>query len=425
MKKIIFALVALVVAAPAMASNVDVTAAQVGTALEAQITYNAPSGLPRAFGLDITVDSGTITGIVGSTFVTGESRPGNRGYGIFPASFNRHIDPNNPNWSDVNYTPLADPCDLPGDTQGGLGTNGITVEMGSLYVGGPNSPLPSGTLCNITVSGGCTVSLALNVGRGGIVMEDGNAPGSINLTGCAVIEYVTVPDVLLLDEAGATTEITNAGLNVDLPITYECNEAEVADEVLAQNPSGGAQVPIDSNVALWVSTGWPVVPPVVNMLLADAVAAINAVADLSVGGTTTDYNSVIPNGNVISTDPAAGPTLCDTAVDIVVCGGPYPPCWAWSPDSNQCWGDSDDSGTVTTVDFGALRFSWYKTYPDPNYNPCADFDRSGQVNTRDFSSLLHNWYKTPIDPNCVGARGMGWPCPSTVCPPGDPCNVYP
>lgn len=127
-------------------------------------------------------------------------------------------------------------------------------------------------------------------------------------------------------------------------------------------------------------------------------------------------------GNIVMTD--------GTSVEANDCGyiAMYPDCWNYS---TQCWGDAvgatasdPPDGAVNTSDFYfALLPSWYKSYPDPNYNPCADGDRSGQVNTTDFMGLLHNWYKV-IDPNCAGLRGVGWPCPSTDCTPGDPCGIY-
>ena len=73
-----------------------------------------------------------------------------------------------------------------------------------------------------------------------------------------------------------------------------------------------------------------------------------------------------------------------------------PRCWCYE---TQCHGDSDDSGDVKGSDFLALKSSWYKCYPNPNYNPCADFDHDGCVKASDFLILKKNWYKT-VDPNC-------------------------
>lgn len=80
-----------------------------------------------------------------------------------------------------------------------------------------------------------------------------------------------------------------------------------------------------------------------------------------------------------------------------------PACWG---SLTQCHGDTDDSGDVKGSDFLALKASWYQCYPDPNYNPCADFDRNGCVKGSDFLILKDNWYQT-VEPNCP--QGGAWP----------------
>ena len=81
----------------------------------------------RAFALDITVDgSATITAV--DPCHTGENNATNRGHGIFPGTIvivGGVI-------TNVG-TPVAEVADAPGDTLGGLGTGGVTIEMGSLY----------------------------------------------------------------------------------------------------------------------------------------------------------------------------------------------------------------------------------------------------------------------------------------------------
>lgn len=186
MKKIIF-LALLVMVAPAMATDVDFSAVQEGSTPIVRIYYdsNTPPGpLPRAFALDITVDNGqTIDAI--TDYHEGESVSGDKGHGIFPGS----IDINSE--GDINDvgTPVADPCQLPSDTQGGLDTNGITIEMGSLYVGSSNAPDPCALLCKIEVSGDCNLTVAGNVGRGKVVME-GAGQGLTNLP---ITIHVTLP----------------------------------------------------------------------------------------------------------------------------------------------------------------------------------------------------------------------------------------
>jgi hypothetical protein len=157
------------------------------------INYATDGEKVRAFALDITVDKGKITGI--SDFIRGESTAANPGYGIFPANFARYITVNADTgevakWDVNDYTPVADPCDT--GALGGLGTNGITIEMGALYYptedNSPNAPPNSGTLFNLTVSEPATVTIALNEIRGGVVLTDPEKPATVTLSqGTAVV----------------------------------------------------------------------------------------------------------------------------------------------------------------------------------------------------------------------------------------------
>ena len=179
MKKFACLMIMLAIAAPTMAS-VDVNAVQVGSTTDVDINYTNSEGQPvRAFSLRITVDSGTITAVdAGDPCVVD--------YYVYPSTI--VIDGNDV----TSYgTPVA-PNTTPGADGTGLDTNTVVLEMGSLHdpcdALHPNPPGNSGKLCTITVSGDCNVALAVEqTFRGGIVMEDANAPGSVNLTGCSVV----------------------------------------------------------------------------------------------------------------------------------------------------------------------------------------------------------------------------------------------
>ncbi len=170
MKKITFVLAVLLFAAPAWATKVTVTATQVSDTNEVDISYVSDGKLPRAFGLDITVTDGNI--IACTAAMKGECTATARGFGIFPGTI--VIDENGIVTDDG--TPVAPSDDL--GALGGLGTNGITIELGSLYVA-PNRPPLSGVLCTITVTESCTVNIAGNAARCGegseplgVVMEN-------------------------------------------------------------------------------------------------------------------------------------------------------------------------------------------------------------------------------------------------------------
>ncbi len=140
----------------------------------AEIHYKTTAQEPiTAFALDVTVDAGNITAISG--FVRGESTAQMPGYGIFPASFAAAITVDAEtgevsDWNPADYNPLANPLH-PG-ALGGLGTPGITLEMGALYAVEEDAPALEGLLCKLTVSEAANMTVGLNEIRGGIVMKD-------------------------------------------------------------------------------------------------------------------------------------------------------------------------------------------------------------------------------------------------------------
>jgi hypothetical protein len=176
----------LLLASPAMAA-VSITVAPGAETCTATISYN-DNGDPcyvRAFALDITVTGANIVAV--DEAMGGDCNATDKGYGIFPGSFARVIDAGDPNWEDPGYSPVGYVDDLPGDTQPGIGTSGVTVEMGSLYVDG-NEPPSSGVLCTVTVDAPCTMSVVANAGRGGVVLEDAStvAPDVSGATDVAI-----------------------------------------------------------------------------------------------------------------------------------------------------------------------------------------------------------------------------------------------
>ncbi|MBN2020047.1 MAG: PEP-CTERM sorting domain-containing protein [Sedimentisphaerales bacterium] len=168
----------------------------------AELRYDASgeSVLVGAFALDITVDGGsTIESLF--DYMVGESTSEDPGYGIFPGRFREFIDPDNPNWNHPDYNPLAWPDD-PGALPG-LGTYGITIEMGSLYEGAENAPLVSDTLLRFAIDWhsalAVNVEISLNELRGGVVMEDAS-PADVDLVGCVLVPE---PGTILLLGLGA------------------------------------------------------------------------------------------------------------------------------------------------------------------------------------------------------------------------------
>lgn len=216
MRKVSLILAILLFAAPALAQEaVVVISCDINIATGVVTVYYDATGSPndvRAFALDISVDKGVITSVEPN--IVGESEQGNKGYGIFPSSFAQNIDPNDPNWEDPNYSPLGDPCDLPGDTKPGLDTNAITVEMGALYSepidSSPNAPgdgpavLLTFTIAGIN-GGSVNVTIEENEGRGGVVLTDPTIDPNVVITGCGHECYTGVnpgPNTDGWDEVG-------------------------------------------------------------------------------------------------------------------------------------------------------------------------------------------------------------------------------
>ena len=185
MKKIIFVLAVLVLAVPVFA-RVDITCAQVGDEPNVIVSYNNTEGQPvRAFALNITVDGGaTITAVECL----------NSDYYIYPGSID--IDDGEveeDGWGSC----VCDPEDYD-DTLPGLDSNGVTIEMASLYAATDpehtTAPAASGQLLKLTLDGDSTACITIegNVLRGKVVLEDAtsldpNALGCCAELGCACL----------------------------------------------------------------------------------------------------------------------------------------------------------------------------------------------------------------------------------------------
>ncbi|MFC1738651.1 hypothetical protein ACFL1G_06350 [Planctomycetota bacterium] len=172
MKKMIFVLAILLMAVPAMAQTVTISATcEVwdGNGL-VTISYDA-NGAPdpceiRAFALDITVDN---DGVIEDAWNESDD------YWVFPGTYDD-------DWS------VVAPSDDPG-ALGGLGTGGITTEQGSLFAEGEKEPNDTGDLLQFTVSGEGTicVSIAANTTRAGVVNRaNPGTPPDITFKGCCV-----------------------------------------------------------------------------------------------------------------------------------------------------------------------------------------------------------------------------------------------
>ena len=278
MRKIATILAVLLLASPAMAA-VSITITPGPGDCNATISYS-DDGDPcyvRAFALDITVDDGNIVAV--DAAMAGDCNATDKGYGIFPGSFARVIDVAAPNWADPLYSPVGYADDLPGDTLGGIGTSGVTVEMGSLYVDG-NEPPSSGVLCTVKVSVACNMSVAVNAGRGGVVLEDAStvaptlpSPTAIPCEGgCTLDPYCARADICSTTYGDPDTLITYEDY-VWLSTYYPLKPATVTDcgvdayclrADICSTAYGDPDGLITYEDYVWLSTYYPLKPATVT-----------------------------------------------------------------------------------------------------------------------------------------------------------------
>ena len=187
MKKLLCLFAVIALAAPIYAAdpNVSVTCTDEGSGVvridyEVLVEDGVDPGLARGFAMDITVTgNATIEGISDySSDGTSTSTPS--AYGVFISSTVFENDPNFVNnWGDPVATGTG--------ALGGLGTNGITVEIASLYnatTEAGKAPGMSGTLFKLKIDGNgdddTTVAIAAEALRGGAVMESVGAPSIVS-----------------------------------------------------------------------------------------------------------------------------------------------------------------------------------------------------------------------------------------------------
>jgi hypothetical protein len=154
MKKISLVVAVLMLAAPAWATTVTITATDEGMGV-VRLDYSvSDANLVRAFGLDITVDTGVITDVNCTS----------SDYYIYPGSIT--IVGN----TVTDYGTCACANSYPG-TLGGIDTNGVTIEMASLYATNDpvhtTAPPLSGELLKFTVSADCNLTILGNAARTG------------------------------------------------------------------------------------------------------------------------------------------------------------------------------------------------------------------------------------------------------------------
>ncbi|MEO0576492.1 MAG: PASTA domain-containing protein [Pseudomonadota bacterium] len=196
----------------------------------------------------------------------------------------------------------------------GAGLNVGTVSQQS------SASVPAGSVISQNPIGGVSVTVGSNVD---LVISSGPVT-------------VVVPDVVGMTQAAATSDITNAGLVVGT-VTQQTSAGVPDGSVISQNPTSGTTVNEGSSVDLVISSGPAsvVVPDVVGMTQAAASSDITN-AGLVVGTVTQQASASVPDGSVISQNPAGGASVADgSSVDLVVSSGPATDTFSDTFDTNS------------------------------------------------------------------------------------------
>jgi serine/threonine protein kinase len=139
------------------------------------------------------------------------------------------------------------------------------------------------------------------------------------------VATIAVPNLVgqTLEQANATA--TALGLKT-VQSAFVTSTDFPANTVSAQNPPAGTAVAPDSTIQLTIVTGKPLVlvPDVRNQPEADALAALQA-AGFTIGGRSEAFDTTVPEGSIVSTNPLGGIEAAKgTAVSYVVSKGPEP-----------------------------------------------------------------------------------------------------
>ena len=141
----------------------------------------------------------------------------------------------------------------------------------------------------------------------------------------AVGRYTHAPSVLQLNYTQAAAKLDNAGLHAQRGSAVY-SDSVAPGLVVSQDPGGGARVHRGATVTLHLSRGPSSVemPDVSGKSVHAATVALRKV-NLTVNGHNEAYSTIVPNGHVIRTDPAAGTTVDVTrGVTLIVSKGPRP-----------------------------------------------------------------------------------------------------
>ena len=270
----------------------------------------------------------------------------------------------------------------------------------------------SGTDDTIIFSGGTAPDAAflqhIRFDLGGGTFAPGvlGAGGELHPAGLA-----TVPSVVNLTQAAATTAIDDAGLVVGTVATAASATVAVGS-VISQSPSAGASVAPGSAVNLVVSTG-ATVPDVVGQTEAAATDALTSAG--FVVTMSTQASTDVPSGSVISQTPAGGTSASGGSTVALVISSGAPPA------PGSVFGDFDGDGSTDFAVWRSATGRWFiegtagsTSWGNGGDLPVVgDFDGDGTADIAVFRPSNGRWYVEGI----VGSTQ--WGVTGDVPVPGD------
>jgi hypothetical protein len=390
MKKIIFFSVMLcLLVAPAWGAVV-IKVVQGTDPNEVKVIYDV-NGEPnriRAFGLDVNV-SGSAT-IYDANWLKWSSK-----YQIYPGS----IDINDSGIVQDYGSPVCDPCGMPtGTTLPGLDSNGVTVEMGSLYVGAPNAPPSTGTLLSLYIhrTGTCVVSIKGNAARVGP-----NSPPTPSYSPGLVMEDPDQHPGILLQG------ITLGGGPLTISGTVTCDAAGLAGVTISGLPSSPVTDGSGNYSDATVTSGWSgtAIPTKAGYTFEPNKIVYTNVTTNQIG---QNYVADCLYVGRVYTTPTGSLTVVQAMMDKWVFLN-KPACWCCAA---QKLGNGVYTGASASrpdaSDVASIKSSWMKNYNQVGYIPCVDFNLSGRVDASDVAVLKAKWMQNVGTCPTPGLRGT---CP--------------
>jgi RHS repeat-associated protein len=225
-------------------------------------------------------------------------------------------------------------------------------------VGLPASSAKSDLLGLHLIQGTVTKQTSTTI-TAGLVISQNPASGTSLVQGSSVSlvvssgpQIVSVPNVVGLTQAAATTTITGAQFALGT-VTQSSSTLVPTGNVISQNPPSGTSVAQGSLVNLVISSGpqMVTVPSVVGLTQMAATTALSS-ANLTVGAITKQISGTVLAGNIIGQTPVAGTTVVQgSMVNLLVSQ------WTALPPDPSIVASPIDS-TVATAFASATAFIW-------------------------------------------------------------------